>query len=72
VFVDGEYFHGKNWEIQKFRIKTYREFWWDKIERNIERDKLVNQHLAKSGWKVLRFWTEDVQKNCDFYPLKMT
>lgn len=63
VFVDSEYFHGRNWETEKLRIKTNREFWWKKIEGNIERDKIVNEHLEKSGWKVLRFWTDEVKKN---------
>ncbi len=66
IFIDGEYFHGKDWKKEKYRIKTNREFWWDKIEVNIERDKTVNFHLTESGWKVLRFWTEEVKKNADF------
>lgn len=66
IFVDSEYFHGKDWEIKKFRIKTNRKFWWTKIEGNIRRDAKVNQELTKAGWKVIRFWTEDVKKNCDF------
>lgn len=66
VFVDSEYFHGKNWEAEKYRIKTNRDFWWQKIEGNIRRDQIVNEELKKTGWKVLRFWTEDVKKNCDF------
>ena len=66
VFVDSEYFHGKNWETEKHRIKTNREFWWQKIEGNMKRDQKVNNELKSSGWKVLRFWTEDVKKNCDF------
>lgn len=66
VFVDGEYFHGKDWDTEKLRIKTNREFWWNKIESNIKRDKSVNIALKKSGWKVLRFWTEEVKKNVDF------
>ena len=32
VFVDSEYFHGKNWVTEKFKINTNREFWWKKIE----------------------------------------
>lgn len=65
VFVDSEYFHGKDWESQKHRIKTNRDFWWKKIEGNIERDKKVNRHLIQNGWKVLRFWTGDIKKNFD-------
>jgi DNA mismatch endonuclease (patch repair protein) len=66
VFVDSEYFHGKDWETEKQRIKTNREFWWKKIEGNIARDKLVNSHLIETGWKVLRFWSGDVKINVDF------
>lgn len=65
VFVDSEYFHGKDWQTAKFRIKTNREFWWKKIEGNIERDRIVNLHLKEKGWKVLRFWTRDIKKNLD-------
>ncbi len=65
VFVDSEFFHGKDWESEKYRIQTNREFWWKKIESNIERDTYVtNQHL-RNGWKVLRFWSKDVRKNLD-------
>ena len=35
IFIDSEYFHGYNWDIQKNRIKTNQEFWWRKIESNI-------------------------------------
>ena len=65
IFVDGEYFHGKNWEKEKYRIKTNREFWWKKIEGNIERDKKVNQYLKERGWKVIRFWNKEIEKNFD-------
>ncbi|MEO9805488.1 MAG: very short patch repair endonuclease [Reichenbachiella sp.] len=65
IFVDGEYFHGKDWEISKYRIKSNREFWWKKIESNIERDKLVNSKLEEAGWKVIRFWSDDIKKNLD-------
>lgn len=63
VFVDSEYFHGKDWDINKHRIKTNRKFWWRKIESNMERDKEVNRELKKQGWKILRFWSREVSKN---------
>lgn len=63
IFVDGEFFHGKNWEINKYRIKTNREFWWNKIESNIIRDLKVSQHLKDEGWKVLRFWSKEIDSN---------
>ena len=63
VFVDSEYFHGKDWAKEKYRIKTNREFWWKKIEGNIRRDQTVNQFLVDKGWKVIRFWSKDIYKN---------
>jgi DNA mismatch endonuclease (patch repair protein) len=63
VFVDSEYFHGKNWETEKYRIKTNRMFWWAKIEGNMKRDNVVNDKLLSEGWKVLRFWSKEIRKN---------
>jgi DNA mismatch endonuclease, patch repair protein len=63
IFVDGEYFHGYNWETEKHRIKTNRGFWWKKIEGNMARDKLVNATLVDNGWTVLRFWSHEIRKN---------
>jgi DNA mismatch endonuclease (patch repair protein) len=63
VFVDSEYFHGKDWDINKHRIKTNRKFWWNKIKTNMQRDKEVNLQLRKQGWKILRFWSQEVNKN---------
>ena len=63
IFVDSEFWHGKNWAIKKYEHKSNQEFWYKKIERNIERDIEVNTALLKDGWKVLRFWGEDINKN---------
>src|SRR5690606_17495829 len=63
IFVDSEFFHGFEWEINKLRFKNNSEFWIKKIERNIERDKEVNQKLKQEGWTVLRFWSSFVKKN---------
>ena len=63
VFCDSEFWHGFNWEDRKNDIKTRRDFWIPKIERNIERDLIVNQELVNTGWTVLRFWGNDIKKN---------
>lgn len=63
IFVDSEFWHGKDWEIRRFDHKSNRAFWISKIERNMERDKEVNLQLLKEGWKVLRFWGSDIQNN---------
>lgn len=63
VFVDGEFWHGKDWEQKKAVIKGNREFWIAKIERNIQRDIEVTGRLKAEGWTVLCFWSNDVVKN---------
>ena len=63
VFVDSEFWHGKDWEIHKHDHKSNQKFWFAKIERNISRDKEVNDELFKNGWKVIRVWGKDITKN---------
>jgi len=63
VFVDSEFWHGFDWENRKNDIKSNQDFWIPKIERNIARDREVNEYLTQSGWVVLRFWGKDIKKN---------
>lgn len=63
VFCDSEFWHGYDWENRKSDIKSNRDFWINKIERNIMRDKEVNRILESDGWIVLRFWGEEIKKN---------
>ena len=63
VFCDSEFWHGYDWENRKDSIKTNRDYWIPKIERNIRRDQEVNDRLESEGWIVLRFWGKDIQKN---------
>ena len=62
IFIDSEYFHGKDWETQKHRIQTNQKFWWKKIEGNMRRDKVVVDNLTAEGWLVIRFWSLEIQK----------
>ena len=63
IFCDGEFWHGKNWEIKKPKIKDNRKYWIAKIEGNISRDNNINNELQNIGWTVLRFWGKDIKKN---------
>ncbi len=65
IFVDSEFFHGKDWENYKYRINSNKEFWQKKIERNIQRDIEVNNYLESQNWKVLRFWSAEIGKNLE-------
>jgi DNA mismatch endonuclease Vsr len=62
VFVDSEFWHGKDWDRKKFDHKSNKNFWHQKIQRNIARDKEVNSFLEKNGWITLRFWGKEIQK----------
>lgn len=63
VFCDSEFFHGFDWEIRSKEIKSNREFWIPKIEKNIQRDKDVTDKLKKDGWFVLRFWGNEIKND---------
>ncbi|MDC6366418.1 MULTISPECIES: very short patch repair endonuclease [Flavobacteriaceae] len=65
IFIDGEFWHGHNWEERKHKIKSNREFWIPKIERNIQRDQEVNAGLKELGYTVFRFWESEVKKSLD-------
>ena len=65
VFVDGEFWHGQNWEERKPKLKSNREYWIEKIEENIARDKRNNDSLDEQGWTVIRFWEKEVLKDPD-------
>jgi len=62
IFVDGEFWHGYQWAQKKDKIKSNRKFWIPKIERNMQRDREVNHQLERMGYKVFRFWEQDVKK----------
>ena len=66
IFVDSEFWHGKDWKQNKSKIKSNREFWYNKIEANIKRDKEVNKELKKQGWTVLRFWGRVIEKELEY------
>ena len=63
VFIDGEFWHGYDWESKKQKLKSNREFWIPKIERNMQRDQEVNARHAEMDFKVFRFWEREVKKN---------
>ena len=63
VFIDGEFWHGKDWEIRKDRLKRNREYWIEKIEENMARDMRDDQLLIQIGWTPIHFWEKEVMKN---------
>lgn len=60
VFVDGDFWHGYRFNSFKGRLSDY---WEKKIENNIKRDIRNRSRLHRRGWKVLRMWQHDLEKN---------
>ena len=65
IFCDSEFWHGYDWDKQKQRLDTNKDYWINKIETNIKRDKKVNEELRNNGWTVLRFWGREIEKDLD-------
>ena len=65
IFCDSEFFHGKDWEINRPKLlkSDNSEYWISKIERNMERDRQNEQQLLFLGWTVIRFWGKEILKN---------
>ena len=53
VFCDGDFWHGYDWANAQNEIKSNRDFWISKIERNMHRDLEVTTRLQEQGWTVL-------------------
>ena len=60
LFVDGCFWH----RCPKcFRDpKTNAEFWKNKIESNVKRDRKVTNELRQAGWSVIRLWECQLKK----------
>ena len=65
IFCDGEFFHGKDWEILKLRLEKGKnpDYWIKKIERNKKRDYENDKKLLFLGYTVLHFWGKDITKH---------
>ncbi len=56
IFINGCFWHGHE-NCNLFQMpKSNKEFWSDKINKNIIRDKSNIARLAEIGWKVIVIW----------------
>jgi DNA mismatch endonuclease (patch repair protein) len=72
VFVDGDFWHGNQYQARGFESVQAQmfgvnnaEYWTAKISRNVSRDFKNTSALLNSGWRVLRFWESDIRKSLD-------
>ncbi|MBF0170820.1 MAG: very short patch repair endonuclease [Nitrospinae bacterium] len=61
VFVDGCFWHGC--PIHYTASVRNAEFWQKKLARNLERDRRVDEELAKLGWRIVRVWEHEVEQS---------
>jgi len=61
VFIDGDFWHG--YQFSKLKKRLPKKYWLAKIERNIKRDRKNRAQLRKKGWKVLKVWEHELNKN---------
>lgn len=59
IFIDGCFWH----KCSRCFIepRSNKNFWEEKIHRNIERDKEVNSQLQRQGIKVIRLWEHELK-----------
>lgn len=63
VFIDGDFWHGYRFTQWKSRIPG--QYWQEKIESNIQRDKRNHRYLRRNGWRVLRVWGHELKVRPD-------
>lgn len=58
VFIDGDFWHG--WQFEKNKHRLPKKYWLDKIKQNMARDKINRALFKAKGWKVLRVWEHEI------------
>lgn len=63
IFVDGEFWHGYNWEERKGKLHNNKQYWINKIENNMKRDIKNDALLRQLGWIPVHFWEKEINTN---------
>lgn len=59
VFIDGDFWHGYRFPSWAHRVS---DFWKKKISKNRERDARNHRRLRRMGWKVIRLWQHEIER----------
>ena len=57
VYVDGCFWH--RCPMHATTPKANREWWIEKLDANVTRDRDTNRRLAEAGWTALRVWEHE-------------
>lgn len=63
IFVHGCFWHQHPGCVEAVRPKTNKKYWTAKLDGNVKRDKRNRRSLRKDGWRVLRFWECQIEKD---------
>lgn len=65
IFINGCFWHGHEGCRYYVIPKTNTDFWTEKINRNIQRDKEVQKKLAQMKWHCITIWECELKpKRC--------
>ena len=69
VFIDGGFWHGYDFKTLKKQLS--KDFWLPKIEGNMRRDRISRGRLKRAGWKILKIWEHNIEKDFEKYFLRI-
>ena len=65
IFIHGCFWHRHKGCRYATTPKTRIDFWKEKFNRNIKRDRRQTKELIKDGWNVLVVWECEIKHNLD-------
>jgi len=63
IFIHGCFWHGHEGCKAAALPKTRKDWWKDKIEKNIINDQKSEEALTALGWKIITIWTCNLKKS---------
>jgi DNA mismatch endonuclease (patch repair protein) len=61
IFLDSCFWHGC--ELHCIYPKSNTEYWAEKILKNIQHDRKINDYYSNKGWHLLRIWEHEVKSD---------
>lgn len=61
IFCDGDFFHGYDLNRIESQLKENKDYWYQKILKNQQRDRKAEVKLVSLGYVVLRFWEHEIK-----------
>jgi DNA mismatch endonuclease, patch repair protein len=60
IFVDSDFWHG--WHFKQWKHRLPKDYWVEKIEKNMRRDAQKFRTLRSEGYKVIRVWEHTLKR----------